>query len=370
MQREAKYLLLLFALAMPAYTAKAYDACEGDSSYEASCTTDLLETTVWSPDLPTGWSYAAGSAGVESSVSSARVCDADSSSAGFCLVIEKSGRPAVTVEADELIPVTAGQAYRLRMNYRMNRNDGDPRGRIKLQAFYYDADGKPIKHWVCSNNSTMACLKDSTCGEGGTCSRRYPVREEISTMYNRKASTFLFTAQTHIAPGTYYDASGVAASQEDPVTKDAAFVQLKFWTNYFFEGEISVEGMSLTPVFDGELGALPEGGLAYDIVANRCDGGDANGQTCSSDADCGKGRCGAATPGFDPLPIGSAVGEERACGFMEGNARMNRGGDACECGGGWRIHAFDHQRGPHVRSQRSNPQKPLQKMVQRAVNSW
>jgi hypothetical protein len=153
----------------------------------------------------------------------------------------------------------AGQVYRLRMNYRMKRNDGDPRGRLNLQAFYYDADGKPITHWACSNNSTIACIADDTCGEGGTCSRRYSAREEISTMYNRKASTWLFTAQTHIAPGTYYDASGGDASRAVPVTKDAAFVRLKFWTNYFFEGEISVEETSLTPVYNGELGELPEG---------------------------------------------------------------------------------------------------------------
>ncbi|MEC9242866.1 MAG: hypothetical protein VYA48_09460, partial [Gemmatimonadota bacterium] len=242
-------------------------------------------------------------------------------------MIEKSGRPAVAVEADELIPVKAGQVYRLRMNYRMKRNDGDPRGRLNLQAFYYDADGKPITHWACSNNSTIACIADDTCGEGGTCSRRYPVREEISTMYDRKASTLLFTTQTHIAPGTYYDASGGDASRAVPVTKDAAFVRLKFWTNYFFEGEISVEGTSLTPVYNGELGELPEGGLAYDIVANRCDGGDANGQTCLSDADCGEARCGAATPGFAPLPIGGSPGDERACGFPSGNARMNRDED-------------------------------------------
>ena len=149
-------------------------------------------------------------------------------------------------------------------------------------------------------------------------------------MYSPSESRVWHNSETTITPGSYRDASRWDPARPEKNTdferKEAAFVRLRISTNRFFEGKMSVEDIALLPIEHAELGTLPEGSVAYDITANVCDGGPSDGERCSGDADCGGSRCGRATPGFEPLPIGSERSDSQACGFTSSKYSSNEGG--------------------------------------------
>ena len=145
----------------------ALEVCDRSDHYNRVCNASFEEVSRSNSELPQGWDFADDYPLSYDSRSRARVSSDRPYSGKHCLQIEPRDE-SIGLDSSELIPVRAGEPYQLRMRYRIDRVDGDPRGRIVLAARYYDAEGELIVHRVCSGDRRIACQSDEECGDRGS----------------------------------------------------------------------------------------------------------------------------------------------------------------------------------------------------------